>query len=221
MRLLALLGLVVSVLLGAITVGVTNQNVNSRRSEQERSLQTAVGTELALLSSGEHQTTAALTLMLVNPAVRSVLSDEPGSPAVRQKNLTDAALALGAVKSTALLPLSAACLDSGAGRQLVCAPGAHDAEFSTELGSQFARLAANSAVGAASGAFLSPVTDQVSVAFLAPFREHGRLLGLVHLDISIADTRGSELIVNKTPGVTVNLGSYDHGRRCSTQTRAT
>ena len=212
MRLLALLGLVVSVLLGAITVGVTNQNVNSRRSEQERSLQTAVGTELALLSSGEHQTTAALTLMLVNPAVRSVLSDEPGSPAVRQKNLTDAALALGAVKSTALLPLSAACLDSGAGRQLVCAPGAHDAEFSTELGSQFARLAANSAVGAASGAFLSPVTDQVSVAFLAPFRAHGRLLGLVHLDISIADTRGSELIVNKTPGVTVNLGSYDHGR---------
>jgi len=71
----------------------------------------------------------------------------------------------------------------------VCAPGAHDAEFSTELGSQFARLAANSAVGAASGAFLSPVTDQVSVAFLAPFRAaRTALLGLVHLDISIADT---------------------------------
>ena len=212
MRPLALLGLVVSVLLAAITVGVTNQDVNSGRTEQERSLQTAVGTELALLSSGEHQTAAALSLMLVNPAVRSVLSNEPSSPAVRSKNTADAALALGAVKSTALLPLSAACLDSGTGRQLVCAPGSRNVTFSTELGRQFAELAATSPIGAASGAFLSPVTDQVSVAFLAPFTEHGRLLGLVHLDISIADTRGSELLVNKTPGVTVNLGSYDHGR---------
>ncbi len=122
MRPLALLGLIVWILLGAITVGVTNQNVNSRRTEQERSLQTALSTELAVISSGEHQTAAALSLMLVNPAVRSVLSDRPASPAMRGNNVRNAALALGAVKDTALLPLSAACLDNGAGVQLVCAP---------------------------------------------------------------------------------------------------
>jgi len=212
MRPLALLGLVVSILLGAITVGVTNQNVNSGRTEQERSLQTAIGTELAVISSGEHQTAAALSLMLVNPAVRSVLSDRPVSPRARASNLTNAALALGAVKGTALLPLSAACLDGGTGRQLVCAPMAAHVTFPAELGRQFAALASTSAVGAASGAFLSPVTDRLSVAFLAPFIAHGHLLGLVHLDVSIADTRGSELIVNQTPGVVVSLGSYDDGR---------
>ena len=49
-------------------------------------------------------------------------------------------------------------------------------------------------MGAISGAFLSPVSNRFSVAFLAPFRTGGRLLGVVHLDISLVDTRWASLI---------------------------
>ena len=96
--------------------------------------------------------------------------------------------------------MTAACLDDGTGRQLVCSPTEGSRTFSSQLGSQFVALAAGSAVGAASGAFFSPISHQLSVAFLAPFRAGGRLLGLVHLDISIANTRGSSLVINDTPG---------------------
>ena len=108
--------------------------------------------------------------------------------------------------------MSAACLDDRTGRQLVCGPTARPANFPLRLRRQFAALADSSTVGAASGAFLSPVSNQFSVAFLAPFRAHRQLLGVVHLDIGIADASGSSLIVNDTPGVDVQLATYEKGQ---------
>ncbi|MDQ6811339.1 MAG: hypothetical protein M3Z95_05525, partial [Actinomycetota bacterium] len=77
MRPSALLGLVVSLLLGAIAVSVTVDNVRAERNVQDRSLQAATSAELAVISGGERQTTTALSLMLVNPAVREVLRGRP------------------------------------------------------------------------------------------------------------------------------------------------
>ena len=211
MRQLALLGLVVSLLLGAAAVSVTNDNMRSRRDEQDRTLQEAVNGETGLIANGVRQTTTALSLLLVNPAVRDLLSGRPLSPRVRRSDLANTALALAAIQRTSFVPLSAACLADGTGHQLVCGPTAHPARFPLQLGRGFAALADRSAVGAASGAFLSPINDQFSVAFLAPFRVRGRLLGLVHLDISIADTRGGSLIVNDTPGVDIQLAAYEQG----------
>jgi diguanylate cyclase (GGDEF)-like protein len=211
MRPLALLGLVVSLVLGAIAVSVTDDDVHAGRNEQDRSLQAAVSSELGTISGGERQITTALSLMLVNPAVREVLSGPPRPSAARRSDLANSALTLAAIKRSSPLPLSAACLDDNAGRQLVCAPMAQPTAFPPRLGHQFVALAASSAVGAASGAFLSPVSHQLSVAFLAPFRVGGRLLGVVHLDISVANTRGSSLVLNETPGVNVQLAIYRDG----------
>jgi diguanylate cyclase (GGDEF)-like protein len=211
MRQLALLGLVVSLLLGASAVSVTNGNMGARRNEQDHQLQEAVNGETALITDGERQTTTALSLLLVNPAVRGLLGGRPSSPSVRRSNLVDTSEALAAIQRSIFVPVSAACLDDGTGRQLVCGPTAHRASFSAHLGRQFAALAASSAVGAASDPFLSPVSNQFSVAFLAPFRGHGQLAGLVHLDISIADTRGPSLIINDTPGIDIQLAGYERG----------
>jgi diguanylate cyclase (GGDEF)-like protein len=211
MRLLALLGLVVSLLLGAIAVSVTNDDMRARRNEQDRTLLQAVGRERGLILGGERQTTTALSLMLVNPAVHDLLSGRPSS-GLRRSDITNSALALAAIQRSAFVPVSAACLDDGTGHQLVCGPTTRPANFPLRLGQQFAALADSSAVGAASGPFLSPVSHQFSVAFLAPFRVGGRLLGVVHLDISMSDTRGGSLIVNDTPGIDVQLASYEKGQ---------
>jgi diguanylate cyclase (GGDEF)-like protein len=211
MRQLALCGLVVSSLLGVIAISQTNESVRARRNEQDRSLQSAVGNELSLISGGERQTTTALSLMLVNPAVRQLLSDHTISASARRADIANSALTLATIQRSSFVPLSAACLDGG-DRQLVCGPTARPAVFSPALNRQFVALAESSPLGAASGAFLSPVSGQLSVAFLAPFRVHGRTLGLVHLDISIAKTQGSSLIVENTPGVNIQLGSYERGR---------
>jgi diguanylate cyclase (GGDEF)-like protein len=212
MRRLALFGLVASLLLGGIAVFVTSEEVTARRNEQDRSLQAAVSGEMALISGDERQTTTALSLILVNPAVRQLLNDRRLSRGVRHSDRANAALALATIQRSSLVPVSAACLDDGGGRQLVCGPTARPAVFPTELGRQFIALASSSAVGAASGPFLSPVSDQPSVAFLAPVRSHGRPRGLVHMDISLIDAQGSSLIVNETPGVQVQLATYARGR---------
>ncbi len=211
MRRLALLGLVASLVLGAIAVSVTNDNVHSQRNEQDRSLQEAVNSETSVITDGVRQTSTALSLLLVNPAVRDLLSGRPLTAAQRLSDRHNAVLALAAVQSSAFLPLSAACLDDGHGHQLVCGPTARPASFSPRLGKQFVKLASTANSGAASGAFLSPVSRQFSVAFLAPFRARGQLLGLVHLDISVADTRGASLIENDTPGVAIQLAGYEGG----------
>lgn len=212
MRQVALFGLVVSLLLGGLAVFETSEGVRSRRNEQDRSLQAAVSGELSLISGGERQTTTALSLMLVNPAVRQLLTDRTLASAARRADLANAALALATIERSSFVPLSAACLDDGQGAQLVCAPTSRPAVFPASLGRQFMALADSAPIGAASGAFLSPVSEQLSVAFLAPFRLHGRALGIVHLDISIAATQGSSLLVHATPGVNIELGSYQQGR---------
>jgi diguanylate cyclase (GGDEF)-like protein len=212
MRQLALFGLVVSLLLGGIAVFETSESVSTRRNEEDRSLQNAVGNEISLISSGERQTTTALSLMLVNPAVRQLLTDRALSTPARQQDIANTRLALATIQRSSFVALSAACLDDGGGRQLVCGPTARPALFPQRLGRQFLSLAASDPLGAASGAFLSPVSGQLSVAFLAPFRVHGRALGLVHLDISIAKTQGLSLIIDSTAGVDVILGSYEKGR---------
>jgi diguanylate cyclase (GGDEF)-like protein len=212
MRQLALIGLVVSLMLGGLAVVETRENVDARRNDQDRALQSAVSGEIGLISGGERQTTTALSLMLVNPAVRQLLSDGGLTPRARGTDLADTALSLATIKGSSFVPLSAACLDDGQGHQIVCAPEARPVVFPLSLGHRFVALADSSPVGAASGAFLSPASHQLSVAFLAPFRLHGRALGLVHLDISIAATRGASLIVDDTPGVDIQLGSYERGR---------
>jgi diguanylate cyclase (GGDEF)-like protein len=212
MRQLALIGLVVSVLLGGIAVSETNESVHARRNEQDRSLQAAVSSEISLIAGGERQTTTALSLMLVNPAVRALLTDSALPARARRRDLADAALALATIQRSSFVPLSAACLDDGSGRQIVCGPTARPPVFPVPLARQFLSLAKSAPLGAASGAFLSPVSGLLSVAFLAPFRMHDRVLGVVHLDISIAKTEGSSLIVSDTPGVDIGLGSYERGR---------
>ncbi len=212
MRQFALIGLVVSILLGGLAVFETRENIYARRDAQDRSLQSAVGSEMGLISGGERQTTTALSLMLVNPAVRQLLGEHGLTAGARRADLANTALSLATIKGSSFVPLSAACLDDGQGHQIVCAPGARPVVFPSALGRRFVALADSSPVGAASGAFLSPASGQLSVAFLAPFRLHGHALGLVHLDISIAATRGASLIVDDTPDVNVQLGSYEGGR---------
>jgi diguanylate cyclase (GGDEF)-like protein len=211
MRQFALLGLVVSLVLGGVTFFETSENVHARRNVEDRSLQNAVSSEVALIAGGEHQTTTALSLMLVNPAVRELLSDRTLSGGARSADLANSALSLATIERSSFVPLSAACLDDGQGAQVVCAPTRRPAVFPRQLTHQFLALADSSPVGAASGAFLSPVSGQLSVAFLAPFRLHGRTLGVVHLDISLAATRGSSLLVHTTPDVNIQLGSYGRG----------
>jgi diguanylate cyclase (GGDEF)-like protein len=211
MRPLALLALIVAIALGAVTVGVINNDVRSRRTAQDRALRAAVTAEVALISNGEHQTQAALSLMLVDPAVRSLLDNRPLSPAARAADLENAEQALDAVKAAAQTHLSAACLDSGSGRQLACAEGARRVTFPATLGREFAAVAASASTGAASGAFVSPVTGETAVALLAPFKVGGRLLGLVHLDLGVGATLRT-VVVKDTPEVDVGLASYVGGR---------
>ncbi len=212
MKTLALVGLVVSLVLGAIAVSSTNDEVHARRNGQDAALLAAVNTESGLISEGERQTNTALSMMLVNPAVRALLSAKALLPEEHARDLADAELALTTIRRTAFVPVTAACLVNGTGRQLVCSPAQRVSAFPHDLAGQFVKLAASSPVGAASGAFFSPVSHELSVAFLAPFRIGGQLLGLVHLDIGIANTRGSSLIVNQTPSVDVALASYENGK---------
>ncbi len=212
MRRLALVGLAASLLLGAIAVSVTNDSMHGQRNEQDRALQEAVSAEVAVITGGMRQTTTGLSLLMVNPSVRELLGGRPLSGGVRRSDLSNTALALAAVQGSSFLPLSAACLDDGRGRQLVCGPTARPASFSTQLGRQFVRLASAATVGTASRAFLSPVSRRYSMAFVAPFRVSGRLLGLVHLDFAAADTHGASLIERDTPGVHVQLAGYEKGR---------
>ncbi|MDE3071047.1 MAG: hypothetical protein KGJ43_10000, partial [Acidobacteriota bacterium] len=64
MRPLALIGLVVSLVLGAVAITVTNNEVATRRSAQDRALQSAISAQLALIESGERQADTADQVML-------------------------------------------------------------------------------------------------------------------------------------------------------------
>ncbi len=212
MRQLAILGLVFSLLLGAVAVYETGDNVNSRRNAQDHSLQAAVGNEVVGLAGGRRQTTTALSMMLVNPAVIQLLHGAALSAGARRSDLGYAAASLATVARASAVPLSTACLDETDGRQLVCAPSAHRTVFPLQLTRQFAKIASGSPGGAGSGAFRSPVNGRPSIAFLAPLLVHGQPLGLVHLDMSPLSTGRPGLVVGDVPNVRVQLGSYERGR---------
>ncbi|HEV2982241.1 MAG TPA: diguanylate cyclase [Solirubrobacteraceae bacterium] len=208
MRPIALVGLVVSLLLGAIGVSVTLETERQRANEQDNALLAATSSETALITDGERQTNTALSLLLVNPAVRDLLGPARLAPGERRADRAASARALSTIRTTGFVAFTAACLDSASGIELVCSPAARSANFPTRLGARFVRLAHGARVGTASGLFLSPVSGQLSVALLGPLSMGGRLRGLVHLDISVADTAGSTLEVAHTPGVQLQLGSY-------------
>ncbi len=212
MRLIAILGLVVSLVLGGVAVFETNDSVSARRNKQDRALQAAVSNELALISGDERQTATALSLMLVNPAVRQLLGARSLAAGSGSGDLADTAASLATIQRSSFIPLTAVCLDDGAGRQLVCAPAARPVVFPLKLGRQFVSVADRSPAGAGSGAFRSPVSGQPSVAFVAPIRIGGRLLGLVHIDMNIVTAQGSGLLVTDTPDVRLQLASYAQGR---------
>jgi diguanylate cyclase (GGDEF)-like protein len=212
MRQIAILGLVASLLLGGVALFETSDNVSARREKQDRALQAAVSDELALITGDERQTATALSLMLVNPAVRQLLSDRALAAGARHDDLADAAANLEIIERSSFVPLTAVCLDDENGRQLACAPSTRSALFGPRIGRQFVAVANRSPAGAGSGVFRSPVSGQPSVAFVAPIRVGARVLGLVHLDMNLATARGSGLLVVDTPNVRLQLASYERGR---------
>jgi diguanylate cyclase (GGDEF)-like protein len=211
MRQLALVGLVASVLLGGVAVFETSEAVRAKRNRQDRSLQAAVGDERALVSGDERQLTTALSLMLIDPPVRRLLEQRALPARTQGGDLADAAQSLATIERSSLVPLTAACLDDTAGRQIVCAPGAAAPVFPLSLTRQFVALAGSSPSGATSRPFVSPVSHLPSIAFVAPLRVHGRAMGVAHLDISVASARGSSLLVQSTPETEIQLGSYARG----------
>ncbi len=214
MRQLAIFGLVASLLLGSVAVFEASDSVNAHQRVQDNSLQAAVGNEVMMLAGSQRQTLAALSMMLVDPAVRQLLSARSLSAGARRGDLENAAQSLATVQRTSSVPLIAACLDDAAGRQLVCVPRARSAVFPLALTRSFAALAARSTAGGGMGSapFRSPVDGRPSIAFIAPLRLDGRSLGLVHLDMSPLTTRGPAMVVSDVPTVTVQLGSYAGGR---------
>jgi diguanylate cyclase (GGDEF)-like protein len=208
----ALIALVVSLVLAAVAVSVTNGNVASKRGEQDQALQAAVGLETALISGANRQTVTASALLAANPAARALLQPGAGlSPHARSADQANAALALQAIQESATLPVSSVCMAALSGRQLACSSTAHGAQFPTALGAQFRAALAGSAAGVASDPFVSPVTGQVSVAFVEPLRIGGKLVGLTHLDVPSTETRGVGVIANSTPGVRVELAAFEGG----------
>jgi diguanylate cyclase (GGDEF)-like protein len=214
MRQLAIFGLVASLLLGSVAVFETSDNVNSRQVGQDRALQAAVGNQVTMIAGSQRQTLAALSMMLVDPAVRQLLSARKLSAAARRGDTENAAASLASVQRTSNVPLLAACLDDAAGGQLVCVPHTRSLAFPLALTRRFAALAARSTAGAGMGSapFRSPVDGRPSVAFIAPLRLDGRSLGLVHLDMSPISTHGPNVVVSDIPHVTIQLGSYESGR---------
>ncbi len=212
MRQLAILGLVFSLLLGALAVYETSDNLNSRRNAQDHSLQAAVGDEVVALAGGQRQTMTAMSMLLVNPAVVQLLEGHGLSGSTRRSDLSYAAASLATVERASAVPLMAACLDDAGGRQLVCAPSAHPTVFPPALTRQFATIAGRPAGGAGTGTFRSPVNGRPSVALLAPLLVHDRLLGLVHLDMSPLSAGGAGLMVARIPHIRIQLGSYERGR---------
>jgi diguanylate cyclase (GGDEF)-like protein len=212
MRQLAILGLVFSLLLGAVAVYETGDHVNSRRNAQDHSLQDAVGNEVVGLAGGQRQTMTALSMMLVNPAVVQLLSAHALSADARRSDLAYAAASLATAERASAVPLTGACLDEADGRQVVCAPSTRPTVFPLALTRSFAAIAGSSSAGAGTGTFRSPVNGRPSVAYLAPLLVHGRPLGLVHLDMSPLSTQPPGLVLSDVPNVRIQLGSYERGR---------
>ncbi len=213
MRSAALVALVVSLVLGAVAVSVTNGAVASKRGEQDQALQSATGIEAAVIGSAERQTATASELVLANPAARALLNGGGAhlTPEERRSAQANTTLALDAVQRAAFLPLTAVCLADANGKQLACNASTHGVVFPQVLGKEMAAALGTSKAGGASNPFVSPVTHEVGVAFVAPMRAGGRLLGFLHLDVASTETRNAGVIVNSTHGVRVELAAYEGG----------
>jgi diguanylate cyclase (GGDEF)-like protein len=212
MRPLALLGLSLSLLLAGVAVFNTAETVSARRNTQDRTLQAALGIETDRIAGSEQQMRTGAAQMLVNPAVAAILKRPAPAGTLRRAYATDATTALDTFEQMAIVPLSSACIDDAAGRQLACAHDAGSTVFPLALRESFAGLASGTSWGVVTHMFRSPVSARPSVAFVVPLRLGARLLGLVHFDISSATARGSTLIVNDTPGVLLTLAGFESGR---------
>jgi diguanylate cyclase (GGDEF)-like protein len=211
MRLTSVLGLVVAVLLCGIAVSSTMEAVENQRAGQDSALQAAVTNETSVISGAERQTSAVLRVLLVNPAVEAVLARRRPPGAAWRADVQDIARGLAMIQSLSIVPVNAVCLDDARGAQVVCGDQRTPA-FPTELGAALLASATGDPLGGASGIFLSPVDGRPSVAFLAPYRVAGRVLGFVHLDIDVSAVLSSRGVVAKVPNVVIQFGVTGAGR---------
>ena len=211
MRLTSVLGLVVGLLLCAIAVSSTMEVVRNEQGDQDSSLQAAVTNEKSVISGAQRQTNAVLRVMLVSPAVEAVLGGQRLQAAVRRADERDIQRSLATVTSTSAVPITSACLVAADAVQVACSDS-RTPSFPRELNRTLLASAATSPIGETSGIFVSPVNGQLSVAFLAPYRTAGRLLGFVHLDINVATVLSSRAVLAELPDVSVQFGVTGGGK---------
>ena len=161
-----------------------------------------MGSETGRISDSEQQMQTAAAQMLVNPSIAALLQGQHLPPGPRRADAADAAIALDTFERAAILPLTSACIDDAAGRQVACGHDAGSVIFPPALRETFSMLASGPGPGPGPGAgagthkFASPVSARPSVSFVVALRGPTRLLGLVHFDMSAAMTHGSHLIVS-------------------------
>jgi diguanylate cyclase (GGDEF)-like protein len=238
MRPLALIGVVASLVLGAVAIITTDESLSSARNAQESSLQGATAAELSLIREGEREAETGVSVMSSDPLVRSLVRSAPLSPSAARSARADIGAALAEMKRTAFIPLQSACLVSLGGSQLACAPEsiryshALDEHFlalldpAAQPGPRSAGLGRSAPAHAdapitsaqagdpgdvVSDPFLSPATGAPAVALLVPVRIDGRFAGLVHMDVADATTRSAAITVLDTPGARIELAAYLNG----------
>ncbi|HLI32764.1 MAG TPA: diguanylate cyclase [Solirubrobacteraceae bacterium] len=228
MRPLALIGVVASLVLGAVAIITTDESLSSVRSGQERALQAAVGAESALIREGEREAETGVSVLVSDPLVRSLLTEAPLAAQARAEAQANVQAALAEMRRTAFIPLQSACLVARSGAQIACAPSGP--RYSTSANRGF--LALLSAAGAAGGGrraetpitapgastqdvvsnpFISPLTGGPAVALLVPVRIGSALAGLVHMDVAEATTKSGAIIVADTPGARIELAAFSGG----------
>lgn len=208
MRPAGLIGLVVSLVLAAVAVAVTNGDAASQLGNQDRSLQAAVSTEQTLVTTASRQTATAASLLLVDPAMDALLGADGTLPATtRRSDVAETDQALAALERAAELPLSGVCLDSPSGQQLACDSSSATAHFPNTLGRKFAADLTSSRTGVLSGPFASPTGHQ-AVAFVLPLRAQGRLLGLVHLDLASSEWAAPQVLAAGGKDLRVQVTPY-------------
>jgi diguanylate cyclase (GGDEF)-like protein len=238
MRGLALIGLVASLVLGAVALAVTNEEAARRRAAQDRALQAATSAELALIESGERQAESNTAVLLGDPAVRGLLMGSVREPQSHAAAVRGASEMLHAMAATAFVPVSSACLTGGEGAQLACWPQRATGDFAgSSLGAGFIALVRGAKGYAVSNPFVSPLTGRLTVALVVPLRlqgaglglagsrhgfpegtatgfprpASGSLAGVVHMDVDGSLTQGKSVVVHSTPGARVELAAYEGG----------
>ena len=228
MRPLALIGVVASLVLGAVAIITTDESLSSARSGQESVLQAATGAEASLIREGEREAETGVSVLVSNPLVRSLMTGAPLSEAARSAAQANAQAALAEMRRTAFIPLQSACLVARSGTQIACAPtgplytASADRGFLALLGGAHALSGGRGAESpitdpvagqgdVVSDPFISPLSGGPAVALLVPVRIGGALAGLVHMDVAEATTKSSSIIVSDTPGARIELAAFSGG----------